>query len=116
MAVTAPAGMPCRRCNQVPADGAVIVIYGRDEVGALVPKQVQHRNRCPDSNPGRPDRPSPGTVVTAYRPGKCSGCTWDIVPGDKITRDSEGGFYHFECSPAEDPPPRTRRRERARLP
>ena len=103
--------LPCRRCSAV--TGNLVLIYGRDEKGALIAKAAQCRGRCQHRQPTGPDKPSPGTVVTAFRPGKCSGCTCDIVPGDKITRDGEGGFFHFECSPAEDPPPRTRRRERA---
>jgi hypothetical protein len=102
---------PCRNCGAV--TGNPVIIYGRDAVGALVPKAAKCRGRCLVRQPDRQAGPSPGTVVTAFRPGKCAGCTWDIVPGDKIMHDGEGGFFHYECAPAEDPPVRVRRRERA---
>jgi hypothetical protein len=100
-------GLPCRRCQAVTPDP--VIIYGRDTAGALVPRAAQCRGRCQ----GRQAGASPGTVVTAFRPGKCAGCRWDIVPGDKIVHGDESSFYHFECAPAQDPPPRVRRRERA---
>lgn len=103
--------LPCRKCKRVSGDATVI--YGRDRTGALVPKAAQCKNRCPRA----PQVPVPSgpAAVTAIRPGKCSACTWDIVPGDKIIRGGDGRFWHTECSPAESPPPPRKDRDRRRV-
>ncbi len=100
-----PDGLPCRKCGQL--TGNRVVIYGPDWAGALVPRAVQCRGRCSPARTRqapRPARPAKRVVVTAFRPGKCATCTWDIVPGDQIVHFSDTRFVHFECSPVEDIP------------
>ncbi len=107
-------GLPCRRCGQVA--GNVTVVYGKDEVGTLVPRAAQCSPRCPQKAPRAPERSRPAdlTPITAIRPGLCPACTWDIVPGDKIVHLGEGRLTHLECAPAEAPRPQ--RRDRSRVP
>ena len=98
-------GLPCRKCGQITANP--VIIYGRDRTGTLVPRAAQCRGRCgtaPVRREPRPARPARRLVVTAIRPGKCSTCTWDIVPGDQIMHLGDSRFVHFECAPAEDVP------------
>jgi hypothetical protein len=111
MAVTPPAaGMPCRRCNQVPAVGAVI-IYGPDEKGALVARQAQCRGRCRRKAPARQDTPSRAVTMTASRLGRCAGCERDVIPGDVLAR-ATGQSFHYECAPPEHSRDWTWRRDR----
>ena len=98
---TATAPLPCRRCGQT-ADG-VVVIYGPDPSGALAPRAAQCRGPCRKTVTREVPRPrprprDPGEALTAKRPGRCSGCPRDVVPGDRIVEVGPGRFVHFECS------------------
>ena len=97
--------IPCRRCGQVTAD--MTRLWRTMPGGALVPYEAVCRPRCapaPARRAPSPSAPAKRAVVTAFRPGKCAGCTWDIVPGDKIVHLGEAGSLHFECAPVEDVP------------
>jgi hypothetical protein len=90
--------LPCRRCHR--ATGDPVVIDGADPTGALVPKAAQCRCLC--APPGKPPTTQPDRrlVGTARKPGRCSGCPRDIVPGDRIMRTGEMDYVHLECAPA----------------
>jgi hypothetical protein len=105
-------GLPCRTCGQT--GSAVTVLWRADRLGKLAPYAAQCKGPCWKQAAGArvPSGPAP---VTAIRPGKCSACTWDIVPGDKIVRSGDGLFWHFECAPAESPRPQRRDRTRSRV-
>jgi hypothetical protein len=99
-------GMACRKCGQ-PAGNSAVIIYGRDQAGALAPKAAQCRGRCgtpPARQAPRPARPPGRIVVPAFRPGTCAACTWEIVPGEQIVHLGDNRFAHFECAPVEDIP------------
>lgn len=106
-------GLPCRSCGAV--TGNPVVIYGRDAVGALVPKAAKCRGRCAGSDPVRRGKPSPVKTArtrtrTAIRPGLCPACGFDIVPGDVIAGSADQSF-HYECSPNETSRDRSWQRE-----
>jgi hypothetical protein len=48
----------------------------------------------PASGRGKGQRP---VVITAYRPGTCTTCDLDVIPGTKITYTGEGRYAHGEC-------------------
>jgi hypothetical protein len=104
-------GMPCRTCGAV--TGNPVLIYGRDAVGALVPKQAKCRGRCVRQAPDRQDKPRAARPRTAIRVGLCPACDRDIVPGDVIAGAGDQSF-HYECSPNETSRDRSWQQERAR--
>jgi hypothetical protein len=107
--------LPCRVCGAV--TGNAVIIYGRDTVGALVPKQAKCRGRCVRQVPARQDRPRAARPRTAIRVGLCPACDRDILPGDVIAGAGDQSF-HYECSPNETSRDRSWQREdqRARRP
>jgi hypothetical protein len=90
--------LPCRRCHRVTDDP--VVIYGADPTGALVPKAAQCRGLCAPPGKPRTTQPDRRSVGIARKPGRCSGCPRDIVPGDRIMRTGEMDYVHLECAPA----------------
>jgi hypothetical protein len=90
--------LPCRRCHRV-TDNPV-VIYGADPTGTLAPKPAQCRGPCAPPGKPRTTQPDRRSVGTASKPGRCSGCPRDIVPGDRIMRTGEMDYVHLECAPA----------------
>ena len=108
--------LPCRRCGKITAD--MTRLWKPGPGGALAPYAAECRGRCAPTTARqapRPARPAKRAVVTAFRPGKCAGCTWDIVPGDKIIHLGEAGSLHFECAPVDDVPLPGEGRKRTRL-
>lgn len=109
-------GVACRRCGRVSEDQTLI--YGPDPHGGLTVKAAQCRKPC-----GQPEFPGlvqeaaalPGAgreasdgVITARKPGRCSACPRDIIPGDQIVFVGEGQFAHLECAPRPTPPAASR--------
>jgi hypothetical protein len=106
--VTSPApDMPCRRCGEITGD--MTRLWKPRAGGALEPYAAQHKQPCAPA--------APGVLVmgTAARPGPCSACTRDVIPGDRIARAGETRVYHLECAPPEPPQAQPARRERARV-
>jgi hypothetical protein len=56
--------LPCRRCGEV--TGNRVLIYGKNELGALVAKTAQCRGPCPG---GRPQSQRRERVRTLRQPG-----------------------------------------------
>lgn len=104
--------MPCRRCGKV--TGAVVLIYGKDSTGALVPKAGQCRARCGGEAPARHGTCAKLTTATAIRPGKRPSCPMDIAPGDLTVRSGDGWFWQVECAPPEASGQQPERRKRTR--
>ena len=109
-------GIACRRCGRVTEDQTLI--YAPGPHGGLAVKAAQCREPCGQPEfpglvreaavPRAPVRDGPDGVITARKPGRCSACEWDIVPGDQIVFAGEGQFTHLECSPAPAPPAASR--------
>jgi hypothetical protein len=65
------------------------------------------RSTCGDCSPrpgGKRGVPVPGRGPAGYGPwfpasydGECSGCGGDILPGDKIRADGQGGWLDEDC-------------------
>ncbi len=106
--MTTAAELPCRRCGKITAD--MTRLWRTTPGGALAPYDALCRPRCAPA----PATPAKRAVVTAFRPGKCANCTWDIVPGDKIIHLGEAGSLHFECAPVDDVPLPGEARKRTR--
>jgi hypothetical protein len=87
------------------------MVYGKDPTGALMPRHAECRGRCTMVAPTAPARVKGQrpVVITAYKPGICTTCDLDIVPGDKITYAGEGRYAHRHCPAgvSHDGPPRT---------
>ncbi len=99
--------LPCRRCGEITGD--LTRPWRTAPGGALAPYAAQHKAPC------APARPGPVVMATAAKPGPCSACTRDVIPGDRIARAGETRVYHLECAPAETPQAQPQRRERARM-
>ncbi len=98
--------IPCRRCGEV--TGAMTRLWRTSPGGRLAPYAAQHRTPC------RPARAAALAMGTASRPGPCSGCMRDVIPGDKITSIGGTGVFHLECAPPDAAAP-AGRPERARI-
>ncbi len=103
--------LPCSRCGQVTRDA--VIIYGPDQVGALVAKAAPCRGRCDKNAPDRRDSGARAVTMTASRPGRCAACERDIILGDVLAR-APGQSFHYECAPPEDQQLRHRERTRTR--
>jgi len=105
------AELACQRCREVTANP--VIIYGRDTVGNLVPKQALCRGGCQyDRRPARSARSFTANPFPSNRPGKCTAGPRDIVPGDLIVRTGDNSVAPLRMRSRGHSQPPSQRRER----
>jgi hypothetical protein len=77
-----------------------------DTAGDICPLTDLLRSACSHCT-GRgeelpPDPARSGPWITARYPGRCSGCTEPVTPGDRIRGDGDGGWLCEDCGSQED--------------
>jgi hypothetical protein len=81
----------CRSCGKTGVP--MTVIYKSDGKGRMGPASAVCRGGCT-----RTRTRTRATTVTAFRPGICAACGFEIVPPNRIIRTRDG-HVHEECAP-----------------
>jgi hypothetical protein len=95
------AAEPEVRCRSCGGTDGLTRIFRLDECRSFYP----HAAVCHGCAPPVPPVPAkrapvggdPRQVVTAFRPGTCRGCAYDILPGEPIT-GTDDGWFHARCA------------------